>query len=119
MTSTASQRWLDVMASTAEHAYSEIPDRTLSEEVATAGYNPLDTDGNVINASAYRAFLLSSAAMRFSRDDYLRAAQRNLNYVLRSQRPDGSWPYATDGVRDFIDHFHTCFVLKALAKIEA
>lgn len=24
-----------------------------------------------------------------------------------------------DGVRDFVDHFHTCFVLKALAKIEA
>jgi hypothetical protein len=24
-----------------------------------------------------------------------------------------------DGVRNFVDHFHTCFVLKALAKIEA
>jgi hypothetical protein len=38
--------------------------------------------------------------------------------VLRSQQPDGSWFYATDGVRDFVDHFHTCFVLKALAKID-
>jgi len=24
-----------------------------------------------------------------------------------------------DGVRDFIDHFHTCFVMKALAKIHS
>ncbi|MGC2266776.1 MAG: hypothetical protein WA608_08305, partial [Candidatus Acidiferrales bacterium] len=32
---------------------------------------------------------------------------------------DGSWYYATDGTRDFVDHFHTCFVMKALAKIEA
>src|SRR5258708_39732282 len=24
-----------------------------------------------------------------------------------------------DGARDFVDHFHTCFVMKALAKIEA
>ena len=24
-----------------------------------------------------------------------------------------------DGVRDFIDHYHTCFVMKALAKIHA
>ena len=24
-----------------------------------------------------------------------------------------------DGVRDFVDHFHTCFVMKALAKIHA
>jgi len=30
-----------------------------------------------------------------------------------------SWYYAMDGVRDFIDHFHTCFVMKALAKIHA
>src|SRR5262249_45957020 len=29
-----------------------------------------------------------------------------------------SWYYSTDGERDFVDHFHTCFVLKALAKIE-
>jgi hypothetical protein len=31
---------------------------------------------------------------------------------------DGSWPYAVDGARPFVDHFHTCFVMKALAKIE-
>jgi hypothetical protein len=46
-------------------------------------------------------------------------AERNLNFVLESQNPDGSWYYAKDGQRNFIDHFHTCFVLKALAKIEA
>jgi hypothetical protein len=40
-----------------------------------------------------------------------------LNFVLENQNSDGSWPYAKDGVRDFVDHFHTCFVMKALAKI--
>jgi hypothetical protein len=40
-----------------------------------------------------------------------------LNFVLENQNPDGSWFYAVDGVRDFIDHYHTCFVMKALAKI--
>jgi len=112
-------RWRRVMQSIAEHALHDIKDRELGPDVATAGYNPLDAEGGVINASAYRAFLLMSAAVEFGRDDYRRAAERNLNYVLRSQRPDGSWYYATDGVRNFIDHFHTCFVLKALSKIEA
>ena len=42
-----------------------------------------------------------------------------LNFVLENQNPDGSWFYAVDGVRDFIDHYHTCFVMKALAKIHA
>ena len=111
-------RWLDAMRSAAEHAYTDIHDRVLHAESASAGYNPFDTEGGVVNASAYRAFMLTSAGLRFSRDDYLQAARRNLRYVLDAQREDGAWPYATDGVRDFVDHFHTCFVLKALAKIE-
>jgi hypothetical protein len=112
-------RWLEVMQSAAEHAAVDIPDRELSAEAATAGYNPHDRQGGVINASAYRAFLLFSAAKQFGRDDYRRLAERNLAFVLGAQQPDGSWFYAADGVRDFVDHFHTCFVLKALAKIDA
>jgi len=113
------QHWLDVMRSAAEHAFVDIKDRPLTTDSATAGYNPQDTEGGVINASAYRAFLLTSAAEQFSRGDYRQAAERNINYVLGAQQADGSWFYATDGVRNFVDHFHTCFVLKALAKIEA
>ena len=73
----------------------------------------------VVNANAYRAFLLTSAALDFSDEKYQRVAERNLNFVLECQNPDGSWYYANDGKRDFVDHFHTCFVMKALAKIEA
>ena len=85
---------------------------------ASAGYNPVDEVFGVVNASAYRAFLLTAASSRFDRGDYREVADRNLNFVLECQQPDGSWPYAVDGARDFVDHFHTCFVLKALAKIE-
>jgi len=113
------KRWLDVMQSAAEHAFTDIKDRILSESVATAGYNPADTEGGVINASAYRAFLLTHASVQFSRPDYRRAAERNIAFVLQSQQSDGSWFYAADGVRNFVDHFHTCFVMKALAKIDA
>jgi hypothetical protein len=112
------KRWLDVMQSASEHAATDIRDKVLSQHSATAGYSPDDKQFDVVNASAYRAYLLTSAGQKFSRDDYLRIAERNLNFVLKSQRRDGSWPYAMDGVRDFVDHFHTCFVLKALAKLE-
>lgn len=111
-------RWLATLRSIAEHAFLDIPVRELAPGVETAGYNPDDRVGGVINASAYRAFLLAEAGIRFGREDWLAAARRNLAFVLREQRPDGSWFYAADGVRDFVDHFHTCFVLKALAKIE-
>ena len=110
--------WLPVMRSIAEHASEEIKDRETSPEAGTCSYTP-DGLWGVVNASAYRAFLLTSAAERFRNDHYRRSAERNLNFVLQSQKPDGSWPYAVDTVRDFVDHFHTCFILKALAKIEA
>jgi len=47
----------------------------------------------------------------------LEISEQNLNFVLENQNADGSWPYAKDGLRDFVDHFHTCFVMKSLAKI--
>lgn len=113
------RRWLRMMASAAEHGFSEIPDLELAGDEASCAYNPHDTAYRVVNASAYRAFMLFAAATQFGREDYAAAARRNLNFVLRAQQPDGSWKYAMDGVRDFVDHFHTCFVMKSLAKIEA
>ena len=87
---------------------------------SSCSYTPDPGDPcGVINASAYRAFVLTRASLDFSSSDYRRIAERNMRFVLESQNEDGSWYYSTDGQRDFIDHFHTCFVLKALAKIEA
>jgi hypothetical protein len=48
---------------------------------------------------------------------YAELARRNLAFVLGAQHSNGSWPYAMDGAREFVDHYHTCFVMKALAKI--
>jgi hypothetical protein len=110
--------WKLVLESIARHAASGIKDFRTSERASSCSYTPYDGEG-VINAAAYRAFLLTSASQVLSRDDYWRIAERNLNFVLENQNQDGSWFYAVDGVRDFIDHFHTCFVIKALAKIHA
>jgi hypothetical protein len=107
-----------VLASIARHASTDIKDFPVSKNASSCSYTPCDS-GGVINAAAYRAFLLTSASQFFSNDDYWRIAERNLNFVLENQNPDGSWPYAMDGVRDFVDHYHTCFVMKALAKIHA
>jgi hypothetical protein len=113
-----SEEWKEIMASIARHAFRDIKDFPTSENSSSCSYTPFDT-GGVINAAAYRAFLLTSASQVFSREEYWRAAERNLNFVLEAQNPDGSWYYAVDGVRDFVDHYHTCFVMKALAKIHA
>ena len=110
------KEWKQILESIVRHARFDIKDFKTSETASSCSYNPFG-EGGVINAAAYRAFLLTSASRVFSNDDYWRVAERNLNFVLENQNRDGSWYYAVDGVRDFIDHFHTCFVMKALAKI--
>jgi hypothetical protein len=113
-----SQKWLEIAHSIAEHAFHDIYDFQVSPNASACAYMPANKEWGVINASAYRAFLLTDAAIRFSDERYRQVAERNLNFVLQSQQSNGSWFYAADNVRDFVDHFHTCFVLKALAKIE-
>ncbi|HEY3760392.1 MAG TPA: hypothetical protein VGN23_01415 [Verrucomicrobiae bacterium] len=108
--------WLHILYSITRHVTHDIKDFKLSETASTCTYTPFDKIG-VINASAYRAFTLTNLADFFGDDHLLDIAQPNLNFVLESQNADGSWPYAVDGKRDFVDHFHTCFVMKALAKI--
>jgi|SRR5438874_7148857 len=110
--------WKLILESIARHAFIDIKDFRTSERASSCSYTPYDS-GGVINAAAYRSFLLTSASRIFSGEDYWLTAERNLNFVLDNQNPDGSWFYAVDGVRDFVDHFHTCFVMKALAKIQA
>jgi len=115
-----SPRWRGRMRSIAEHALRDYRDIATSPHAASCAYTPSPNDpGGVVNASAYRAFLLMQAGADFAEPAYVRVAERNLNFVLEAQNADGSWPYSVDGHRDFVDHFHTCFVLKALAKIEA
>lgn len=114
------EKWLRTMKSLARHVAEDYVDTETSAQGSRVSYTPPPEpdSGGVVNASAYRAFMLTKAALDFSEETYRKQAQRNLNFVLESQNADGSWCYAMDGERNFVDHFHTCFVLKALAKIE-
>jgi hypothetical protein len=114
------QKWRQIMQSIAQHASQDYYDTQTSALASSSSYTPASepSNGGVVNASAYRAFLLTKAALDFSEEKYRRQAERNMYFVLESQNADGSWFYAMDGTRSFVDHFHTCFVMKALAKIE-
>jgi hypothetical protein len=112
-------KWLRTMQSIAQHGFESYRDIETQNGASSCGYTPdPDDPAGVVNASAYRAFLLTKAGLELSESKYLEVAQRNLNFVLSCQNDNGSWYYSMDGERDFVDHFHTCFVMKALAKIE-
>ena len=112
-------KWRRIMQSIARHALNDYKDVATSDTASTCSYTPFPEHSlMVVNANAYRAYLLTNMAVEFSDSAYAKVAERNLNFVLEAQNADGSWFYARDGKRSFVDHFHTCFVMKALAKIE-
>jgi hypothetical protein len=109
-------RWAE---SVAEFVAYDLKDTPFGPDSAAGSYSPFD-DSKVVNASAYRAMVLFEAGKRFSCETYSAKAEGNLRFILQSQRADGSWLYSADNPREaFIDHFHTCFVLKNLCKIYA
>lgn len=111
-----SEEWREIMLSIARHALKDYQDVSLGDESATCSYMP-NGRTHVVNASSYRAGLLYAGWEMTGESQYKEVADRNVNFVLDSQADDGSWPYATDGSRDFVDHFHTCFVMKGLMKV--
>jgi hypothetical protein len=114
---TRKDNYLQVANLIAEFLFADLNDTRTSEDATAGSYTPFDFS-KVINASAYRAFVLFDAAHRFESQAYADKAMLNLRFILQSQNCDGSWLYAIDNPKEaFIDHFHTCFVLKNLYKL--
>ena len=114
---TGEAQYLEVARSIASFVFNNLNDTPRGDDAAASSYTPTDQT-KVVNASAYRAFVLFDAAHRFGETTYHEKASKNLRFILRSQESDGSWLYAIDNPPEaFIDHFHTCFVLKNLYKI--
>jgi len=114
---TGENRYLEISRSITAFVFEDLNDTTTGTDSAACSYTPHDW-GKVVNASAYRAFLLFDAARRFQNDAFREKAWKNLRFILESQQKDGSWLYAIDNPAEaFIDNFHTCFVLKNLHKI--
>tara|TARA_R110002033_G_scaffold89231_4_gene139355 strand:+ start:841 stop:2004 length:1164 start_codon:yes stop_codon:yes gene_type:complete len=86
-------------------------------------YAPADEPRIVINANSYAA--LSYALHFINNHDcdkevaYLKALNI-VNWIIYNQRLDGGWMYYADNLPgNFIDCFHSCFVVKNLIKIRA
>jgi hypothetical protein len=113
---TKEERHLDACRSIAKFVDQDLHDTPTSPTATACSYSPID-HGLVLNTSAYRAMVLFDAANRLDKREYAVTATGNLNFILQNQRADGSWLYSLDEGERFVDHFHTCFVLKNLWKI--
>jgi hypothetical protein len=78
-------------------------------------YSPRDRM-RVLNATAKGSRLLAQVFESSGRDEFRDAAERSLRYVVNHQRDNGSWPYAVDDPRTWVDNYHTGYILDALAE---
>lgn len=115
--STGSPECLAVMESIGRFAFDRIMGVEVSPGVKASSYSPMDRR-RVVNASAYRGYLLASAGTRFGVPAWVEEAEASIRFVEQTQRADGSWLYAEDGRDAFVDNIHTCFVIKNLIKAQ-
>ena len=116
---TGEKEYLDIALKTADFIEYDLNRKDSDSETALS-YTPLDHN-YVINANSYAAKILVDTIKY--RDDLTRREliKKICNYIISQQNSDGSWYYFDkDDVpekRNFIDSFHTCFILENLYEI--
>ncbi|HZT57872.1 MAG TPA: hypothetical protein VFA21_04520 [Pyrinomonadaceae bacterium] len=86
-----------------------------TEDEVCFSYTPLDRT-RVFNASLLAGEALALVGALASNTASFDLALRSARYVVRRQRPDGSWGYGADSYQSWADNFHTAFVLTSLAR---
>ncbi len=85
-------------------------------------YAPVEEPRKVVNANSYAALAYTLHAKYGElthRKEAIKRVTRLINWILSQQNQDGSWPYyADDEPGNFIDCFHSCFVVKNLIKVQ-
>ncbi len=85
-------------------------------------YAPVDEPRMVINANTYAALAYALHAVH-GQAEYKEIAKAKvqllLNWIVLQQQVDGSWYYYADNDSgNFIDCFHSCFIIKNLLKVK-
>ncbi|HEV7797723.1 MAG TPA: hypothetical protein VGO73_06190 [Pyrinomonadaceae bacterium] len=79
-------------------------------------YSPLDRT-RIFNASLLAAETLASVGVLTGETELCDLALGAARYVVRRQSDDGSWAYGEERGQEWIDNFHTAYVLVSLARI--
>ena len=86
--------------------------------VAGFGYPLRSVRNQVHNANLLGAALLVRVYRHTGESRFLTPALKVARYSAAQQRPDGSWPYGEAPSQQWVDNFHTGYVLCALHQID-
>ena len=109
-------RLLDLAVRSGEFFLEHVP-QTEAEGGAYFGYFVGDRSP-IHNANMLVAGLLARLAAATGRTDFREASAAAVGYCLAKQRPDGSWPYGERPNLQWVDGFHTGYILDALMECQ-
>jgi hypothetical protein len=109
---TGEKRLLELATGAGDFFLRHVP-QTEDGDGAFFGYL-VDDRTPIHNANTLVCALLARLARHTSREDMRAAAEAGLRWTVGHQRPDGSWPYGEQPHLDWVDNFHTGYVLDSL-----
>ena len=112
----ADEAYLEHARAASEFIVRELPRSVENESEVCFSYAP-NTDTRIFNASLLAAETLAAVGARDQRSDYCELAVKAVRYVVNRQRNDGSWFYGIDSNQNWIDNFHTAYLLSSLKRV--
>ena len=108
--------YLEAARSSCDFILNDLKRTVESETELCFSYSPLD-DTRIFNASLLAAETLASVGALTGEAERCDLAIRAARYVVSAQRDDGSWGYGAGPGQEWVDNFHTAYVLVSLARI--
>jgi hypothetical protein len=112
----ADDAYLRMARSSCDFVLRDLKRTVESEDEVCFSYSPSDST-QIFNASLLAAETLASVGALTGETEFCDLAIRAARYVVRRQREDGSWPYGAERGQQWVDSFHTAYVLLSLARI--
>jgi hypothetical protein len=110
------RQYLETARSSCDFILKDLRRTVESDEEVCFSYSPLD-DTRIFNASLFAAEILATVGVLSGETRFCDLAIRAGRYVIRRQGKDGSWVYGAARRQQWIDNFHTAYVLLSLSRI--
>jgi hypothetical protein len=110
------EQYLSTARSVCNFIIYDLPPTVLVDKQICFGYSP-HGDTQIFNASLLAGEILAEVAALTGDADLSEFAAKAARYVVNHQRADGSWTYGTEANQDWVDNFHTAYILFSLKRI--